>query len=91
MSLDKSRIPKLSDSSREFIPEKQKKAMNHHFVERIARTRTDKGKKVSGGMIETRTQKYSEGQRTMLEVEVHPGPTMDGIEMDGKEKKTEDW
>ena len=35
MSLDKSRIPKLSDSSRKFIPEKQRKAMNDPFVERI--------------------------------------------------------
>ena len=57
MSLDKSRIPKLSDSSRKFIPEKQRKTMIDPFVERIARTRTDKGKKVSGGMVETRSQK----------------------------------
>ena len=27
MSLDKSRIPKLGDSSRKFIPEKQRRAM----------------------------------------------------------------
>ena len=46
MSLDKSRIPKLSDSSMKFIPEKQRKPMNDPFVERIARTRTDKGKNV---------------------------------------------
>ena len=62
MSLNKSRIPKLSDSSRKFIPEKQRKAMNHHFVERIARTRTAKGTKVSGGMVETRSQMSSEGK-----------------------------
>ena len=31
MSLDKSRIPKLSDSSRQLIPEKQRKAMNDPF------------------------------------------------------------
>ena len=77
MSLDKSRIPKLSDSSRNFIPEKQRKAMNDPFVERFARTRTDKGKKVSGRMVETRGQKSSEGQKTMLEVEVHPDQAMD--------------
>ena len=77
MSLDKSRIPKLSDSSRKFIPEKQRKAMNDPFVERNARTRTEKGKKVSGGMVETRSQKSSEGQKAMLEVEVHPEPVMD--------------
>ena len=77
MSLDKSRIPKLSDSSRNFIPEKQRKAMNDPFVERITRTRTEKGKKVSGGMVETRSQKTPEGQKARLEVEVHPEPAMD--------------
>ena len=73
MSLDKSTIPKLS----EFIPEKQRKAMSDHFVESIARTRTDKGKKVSGEIVETRSQKFSDGQKGMLEVEVHPEPAMD--------------
>ena len=63
MSLDKSRIPKLSDSSRKFIPDNQRKAMKDPFVERIAQTRTDKEKEVSGGMVETRSQKSSEGQR----------------------------
>ena len=51
----KSRIPKLSDSSRKFKPEKQRKAMRDPFVERIARTRNDKGMKVSGGMVKTRS------------------------------------
>ena len=77
MILDKSRIPKLSDSSRKFIPEKQRKAMNDPFVEGIIRTRTDKGKKVLGRMVGTRSQKSSEGQKTMLEVEVHPDTVMD--------------
>ena len=76
-SLDKSGIPKLSDSSRKFIPEKQRKAMNDHFVERIAQTRTNKGKKASGGMVETRNQKSSEGQKATLEVEIYPDPTSD--------------
>ena len=76
MSLDKSRIPKLSDSSRKFIPENQRKAISDAFVERITRTRIDKGKKVSGGMVETRNQKSSEGQKAMFEVEVHPKPAM---------------
>ena len=58
------------------IPEKQRKAMNDPFVEKIARTRTDKLKKISGGMVESRSQKSSEGQKVMLEVEVHPEPTM---------------
>ena len=77
MSLDKSRIPKLSDSSRKFIPEKQRRAMNDPFVERTTRTRTDKGKKISGRVVETRIQKSSEGQKAELEVEVHSDPTMD--------------
>ena len=77
MSLDKSTIPKLSDGSRKFIPEKQRKAMSDPFMESIARTRTDKGKKFSGGIIETRSQNFSDGQKGMLEVEVHPEPAMD--------------
>ena len=77
MSVDKSRIPKLGDSSRKFIPEKQKKAMNDPFVEKITRTRNDKGKKVSSIMVETRSQKSSEGQKARLEVEVHSDPAMD--------------
>ena len=93
MSLDKSRILQLSDSSRKFIPEKQRKAMNEPFVEKIARTRTDKGKKVSGGMVETRSQKSTEGEKAMLEVEVHPDlPWMrTGSDMDRKGEKIEDW
>ena len=76
MSLDKSRIPKLGDSSRKLIPEKQKKAMTDPFVERITRTRTDKGETVSGRMVETRSQKSSEEQKAMLEVEMHPDQAM---------------
>ena len=72
MSLDKSRIPKLGDSSRKFIPEKQRRAMTDPFVERITRTRTDKGETVSGRMVETRSQKSSEERKAMLEVELHP-------------------
>ena len=73
MSVDKSMIPKLSDSS-----EKQRKAMSDPFVERNARTRNDRGKKISCGIVETRSQKPSERQKAMLEVEVHPEPAMDG-------------
>ena len=51
--------------------------MNDPFVERITRTRTDKGKKVSGIMVETRSQKSSERQKARLKVEVHPDPAMD--------------
>ena len=76
MSLDKSRIPKRGNSSRKFIPEKQRKAMTDPFVERITRTRTDKGETVSGRMVETRSLKSSEERKAMLEVEVHPDQAM---------------
>ena len=77
MSLDKSRIHKLSDSSRKFITEKQRKAMTDRFLERITRTRTDFGETISGRMVETRSQKSSEEQKAMLEVKVHPDQAMD--------------
>ena len=76
MSLDKSRISKLGDSSSKLISEKQRKAMTDPFVERITRTRTDKGETVSGRMVETRSQKSSEERKAMLEVEVHPDQAM---------------
>ena len=76
MSLDKSRIPKLSESSRKFRPEKQRKTMNDPFVERITRTRTDKRQTVSSRMVETRSQRSAEEQMAMLEVEVHPDQAM---------------
>ena len=60
-----------------FIPRKERKSMNDPLVERIARTRTSKGKKVSGRMVETRSQKSSEGQQATLEVEIHPNPDLD--------------
>ena len=50
--------------------------MTDPFVERITRTRTDKGETVSGRMVETRIQKSSEEQKAMLEVEVHPDQAM---------------
>ena len=77
MSLDKSRIPKLGDSSRKIIPEKQGRAITDPFVERITRTRTDNGETVSGRMVETRSQKSSEERKATLEVEVHPDQAMD--------------
>ena len=76
MSLDESMIPKLSESSRKFKPEKQRKTMNDPFVEKITRTRTDKGETVSGRMVETRSQKSTEEQKSMLEVEVHTDQAM---------------
>ena len=84
MSLDKSRIPKRGNSSRKFIPEEQRKSMTDPFVERITRTRNGKRKMVSGRMVETRSQKSSEEQKAMLEVEVHPDQAMhDNVEMHG--------
>ena len=76
MNLDKSRIPKRGNSSRNFIPKRQRKAMTDNFVERITRTRIGKGETVSGRMVETRSQKSSEEQKAMLEVEVHPDQAM---------------
>ena len=46
--------------------------MNNPFVERITRTRADKGETVSGKIVETRSQKSAEEQKAMLETEVHP-------------------
>ena len=51
--------------------------VNDPFVERITRTRTDKGKEISGIMAETSSQKSSEGQKARLEVEVHLDLVMD--------------
>ena len=76
MSLDKSRIPKRGNSSRKFIPEKQRKTMTDPFVDWIKRTRSDKKGTVSGRMVETRSQKTSEERRELLEVEVNTDHTM---------------
>ena len=69
MSLDKSRIPKIGNSSRKFIPEEQRKNMTDPFVDWIKQARTNKGETVSGRMVETRSQKTSEEQKELLEVE----------------------
>ena len=76
MILYKSRIPKRGNSSRKFIPKKQRRAMTDPFVERITRARTDKGEMVSGRMAGPRSQKSSEERKAMLEVEVHPDQAM---------------
>ena len=76
MSLDKSRIPKRGNSSRKFIPKKQRRAMTDPFVERITRAQTDKGETGSGRMVETRSQKSSEERKAMLEVAVHTDQAM---------------
>ena len=86
MSLDKSRIPKRGNSSRKFIPEKQRKTMTNPFVDGIKRARTDKGETVSGRMVETRSQKTSEERKELLEVEVNTDHAMnDNQEVHGLE------
>ena len=50
--------------------------MTDPFVERITRTRTDKGVTVSGRMVEATSQKSSDERNAMLEVEVHPDQAM---------------
>ena len=86
MSLDKSRIPKRGNSSRKFIPEKQRKTMTDRFVDWIKRARTDKGETVSGRMVETRSQKNSEERKELLEVEVNTDHAMnDNQEVHGLE------
>ena len=86
MSLDKSRIPKRGNSSRKFIPEKQRKTMTDPFVDWIKRSRSDKRGRVSVKMVETRSQKTSEEQRELLEVEVKTDHTMnDNQEVTGLE------
>ena len=54
--------------------------MTDPFLERITRTRTDKGETVSGKMVETRSQKSPEEQKAMLEGEVHPDQAMQEIQ-----------
>ena len=86
MSLDKSRIPKRGNSSRKFIPEKQRKTMTDPFVDWIKRSRSDKGETVSGRMVETRSQKTSKERKELLEVEVNTDHTMnDNQEVNGLE------
>ena len=86
MSLDKSRIPKRCNSSRKFIPEKQRKTMTDPFVDWIKRSRSDKGERVLGRMVETRSQKTSEERKELLEVEVNTDHTMnDNQEVNGLE------
>ena len=61
--------------------------MNDPFVERTERSRNKKGKKVSSGMVETRSQKASEEEKAMLEIEIHPNPDRNEIRREVKRKK----
>ena len=88
MSLDKSRIPKRGNSSRKFIPKKQRRTMTDPFVDWIKRARTDKGETVSGRMVETRSQKTSEERKELLEVEVNTDHAMnENQEVHGLEER----
>ena len=88
MSLDNSRIPKRGNSSRKFIPKKQRKTMTDPFVDWIKRSRSDKGETVSGRMVETRSQKTSEERKELLEVEVNTDHAMnDNQEVHGLERR----
>ena len=91
MSLDKSRIPKRGNSSRKFIPKKQRKTMTDPSVDWIKRARTDKGETVSGRMVKTRSQKTSEERKEMLVVEVNTDQVMDDNQevhgLEGRERK----
>ena len=70
MSLDNSRIPKLSDSSRKFISTKPRKSLNDLFVGNNEWARNKNEKKISGGMLGKKKQKTSEETAAMLEVEI---------------------
>ena len=76
-NLDKTRITKLNHSSGKFIPKKKKKSIIDPFVERTKKTRNQRGKKVSGGIVETRSQMASEDENTRLELEIHQNPILD--------------
>ena len=76
MSLDKSKILELSDSSRKFIPKKQRPSLKDPTVERTEWFWNKKENKVSGGMVGIIRQKASDERGPMLEVEIHPHPAL---------------
>ena len=59
------------------MSKKRRKSKKDSFVERTEKSRNKKGKKFSGGMVETSSQKTSEGKKAILEVEIHMNPTLD--------------
>ena len=69
------------------LPNKQRKLINYPFVEKTERSRNKKGKKNSGGMVETWSQKASEEEKAMLEREIHPNHYWNEIRRDVKRKK----
>ena len=72
MSLDKSRIPKLSDSSRKFIPEKQRKAMNDPFVTSNERPTQDTH---ATGRCDSRNRSHaSQGRNNLSDSDMRENP-----------------
>ena len=63
-AIHKSRMPKLSDSSRKLTRKEKKNKMNAPFVERIQNARNKKGNIFSGKMVEMRRQNVSEDKGT---------------------------
>ena len=84
MSLDKSRIPKRGNSSRKFIPKKQRRAMTDPFC---GTDHTNPDRQRGNGF----RQKSSEERKAMLEVEVHPDQVMNENQEihgpDGRERR----
>ena len=71
MSLDKSRINNIGDSTSHLIPKKEMNKMIDCFVEKAKKARNKKGRKASSKSVETRSQKVSECKRTTLKREIH--------------------
>ena len=63
MSLEKSRIPILGDSSRKFIPEKQRRAMTDPFVERITQTRSEKGRRFQAEWLKPEVKSLQKSEK----------------------------
>ena len=53
---------------------RQRKSMNVPFVERTKKTRSQKGSKISGGLVEARSQNVSEDRKTKKDLEIHRSP-----------------
>ena len=60
------------------------------FLERTDKSQSRKGKRISGGTVETSSQKVSEDKSTKLEVDNHRSPVQDDNKAGrGTEKKRE--
>ena len=77
MSIDKSRIPKLSDSSKKFVPKKQRNQWEIFRWKGPGRLSEQEKKNVSGVMVDTRSQEAWEDKRAKLEVQILMNPALD--------------